>query len=115
MLLCLWGLRRDGCADRPTHLLSVHAEGEEGADEEVDGHAWVAGFHFGDAGLAGADEVGDFGLGVADALSALPQQCGEGELKLDVLSFLVGEAEEVLCGAESPTLGLEPTSFRLLS
>ena len=46
----------------------------EGADEEVDGDAWVAGFHFGDSGLAGADEVGDFGLGVADAFSALSQR-----------------------------------------
>jgi len=52
-------------------LLSVYAEGEEGADEEVDGDAWVAGFHFGDAGLAGADEVGDLGFGVAEDLSAV--------------------------------------------
>jgi hypothetical protein len=55
-------------------LLAVHAEGEEGADEEVDGDAWVAGFHFGYAGLARADEVGDFCLGVAERLSPLREQ-----------------------------------------
>jgi hypothetical protein len=39
--------------------------------EEVDGDAEVAGFHLGDAGLAGADEVGDVGLGVAEGFSPL--------------------------------------------
>jgi hypothetical protein len=47
---------------RPTHLLAIHAESEECADEEVDGDAWVAGFHLGDAGLARTDEVGDVGV-----------------------------------------------------
>jgi len=36
-------------------------EGEECADEEVGGDAWTAGFRFGHAGLARADEVGDVG------------------------------------------------------
>ena len=84
------------------------------ADEEVDGDAWVAGFHFGYAGLAGADEVGDFGLGVAEGLPSRGQQRREGEVKLDVLDIFVGEVEEVLGRAELPTLSLEPASFLLL-
>ena len=92
-------------------MLSVYAESEEGADEEVDGDAWVAGFHFGDSGLAGADEVGDFGLGVAEGLSSFGEEGREGEVKLDVLDIFVGEVEEVLGRAELPTLGLEPAAL----
>jgi len=97
-------LRRGGCANRPTHLLSIHAESEEGADEEVNGDAWVAGFHFGDAGLAGADEVGDLGLGVAEGPSSFAQKGREGEMELDVLDIFVGDIEEVL-GRPHPPAG----------
>jgi hypothetical protein len=100
---------RGSCADRPTHLLAIHAESEECADEEVHGDAWVAGFHLGYAGLARADEVGDVGLGVAEGLSLLAEQCGEGEVELDVVDVFVGEVEELFGSAEFPTLGFEAT------
>ena len=43
----------DGYADAVAAIalptcFAGYAEGEEGLDEEVDGDAWVAGFHFGD-------------------------------------------------------------------
>jgi hypothetical protein len=64
--------------------------------------------------LAGAEEVGDFGLGVAEGLSFLREQGGQGEVELDVLDVFVGEVEEVSCRAELPAFGFESAAlFRI--
>jgi hypothetical protein len=53
-------------------------------------------------------------LGVAEGPSSLGEQCGEGEVELDVLDVFVGELEEIFGRSEFPALGFEAATFGLI-
>lgn len=57
MPLPLTFARRLRCSDDPSKIALGGAEGEQRADQEVEGYGGIAGFHLGDARLAGAQSL----------------------------------------------------------
>ena len=90
------------------------SRGYQGAEEQVEGDGRVGGLHLGDAGLAGADELGEAGLGQVSGLSSQPQSLGERESEFDELGFLLGESQELADCTNLPARCLEFLSFRAL-
>ena len=89
------------------------AQGDEGADQQVQGNRWVAGFHLGDARLAGLKFRGQIHLRQPLPLSPLTQCFGKPNFHFDVGGLLCGEAEKILGSTDFPSLAAKRVFFSL--
>src|SRR5512143_1934902 len=83
------------------------------ADQQVEGNGGVAALHLRDARLARVDHPRERRLAQVPLLPAQPEAVGQTQAQLDVRALLVRQAEELLCGAEPPTLRFQPLALAL--
>lgn len=80
--------RRLRCGYGPSEIAFGGAEREQRSDQKVEGHGGVAGFHLGDARLAGLKPLRQVDLRQFQRFAAPAQPAAERELKLDEAGLL---------------------------
>lgn len=100
------------------NLLAVGTDREERPNQEIHADGRIGRFHFGNTRLAGTHTFCQVRLRPLPLLSQFPKASCESELDFYKLRFVIAQAKEIPCVADSPTRGsrcFRFSSFTLLS